>query len=69
MTISAKYDDSVKIRPFRKGDTVRCDDSPDTCAVIGIWGDWIWLDQLDCRNVAPFTARADDYDLVRAAES
>jgi len=69
MMISAKYHDSINIRPFRKGDTVRRHDNPDNCAVIGSWSDWIWLDQLDCRDVAPFTARADDYDLVRAAES
>ena len=70
MIIASKYDDSVNIRPFCKGDTVRGPDNLDNCAVVGTCGDWLWLDPLDYRDAAPFTARADDYNLVRrAAES
>jgi hypothetical protein len=43
---------------------VRARDNPDNCAVIGSWGGWLWLYQLDYYNVTPFTARADIYDLV-----
>ena len=68
MTTASKYDGSVYVRPFRKGDTVRSRDNADNCAVIGTWDDWLWLDPLDYRDAAPFTGRAEDYDLIRSAQ-
>lgn len=68
MTIASKYDNSVNIRSFRKGDVVRSHDDPDKCAVICAWHDWLWLDPLDYRDAAPFTGRADDYDLVKSGD-
>ncbi len=68
MTIASKYDDSVNLRPFRKGDIVRSRDNPDYCAVLWTWDDWLWLDPLDYRDAAPFTGRADEYDLVRSPQ-
>jgi hypothetical protein len=66
MTIDSKLDDPVKIRSFQKGDTVRSRDNPDKCTVIGARGDWLWLDPIDYLNAAPFTGRADDFDLVKS---
>lgn len=36
MMIASKYHDSVNIRPFCKGDTVRGHDNQDNCAVIPV---------------------------------
>ena len=69
MMIASRYGDSVNIRLFRKGDIVRSRDNPDNCTVIWSWDDWLWLDPLDYRDGAPFTARADEYDLVRSPQS
>ena len=51
-----------------EGDTVRCEDNPDDCRVIGTWSDWLWLHSLHPRDLAPFTARAGACKLVRRAE-
>jgi len=48
---------------------VRSRENPDNCTVIWSWDDWLWLDPLDYRDAAPFTARADEYDLVRSPQS
>ena len=69
MMIASKYGDSINVRVFRKGDIVRSHDNPDNCTVIWSWDDWLWLDPLDYRDAAPFTARADEYDLVRSPQS
>jgi len=55
-------------QPLLEGDTVRCEDNPDDCRVIGTWSDWLWLHSLHPRNLAPFTARAGACKLVRRAE-
>jgi hypothetical protein len=30
-------------QPLLEGDTVRCEDNPDDCRVIGTWSDCLWL--------------------------
>ena len=58
-------DDSAALRYFREGDTVRSYDNEDKCVVVGTFRDWLWLDPVDYRDAAPFTGRAQDYELVR----
>ncbi len=65
---AAAYDDSAYSQPLQEGDTVRCEDNPDDCRVIGTWSDWLWLHSLHPRNLAPFTARAGACKFVRRAE-
>ena len=71
---AAAYDDSAysqappDSQQLLEGDTVRCEDNPDECKVIGIWSDWLWLHSLHPRGSAPFTSRAGACKLVRRAE-
>jgi hypothetical protein len=65
MKIAALYDDEVMF--FRQGDTVRSHDGDESCVIIGIWRDLLWLDPIDYGDGAPFTGRARDYELVRRA--
>jgi hypothetical protein len=67
MKLAAFYDDSEDVRAFRQGDTVRSHDNEDSCVVLWIWRDWLWLDPIDYGEAAPFTGRARDYELVRRA--
>jgi len=66
---AATYDDADYLRPLQEGDTVRCGEGPDDCSVLGAWSDWVWLCALSARNLAPFTARASDCELVKHAEA
>ena len=60
-----RSDDAATLRSFREGDTVRSYDNEDQCVVVGTFHDWLWLDPVDYRDAAPFTGRAEDYELVR----
>jgi len=42
---------------------VRSYDNEDQCVVVGTFHDWLWLDPVDYRDAAPFTGRAEDYEL------
>jgi hypothetical protein len=57
----AKYAESF--RAFRHGDNVRCRHNGENCVVIGVWKDWLWLNPIEC-DAAPFSGRADDYDVL-----
>jgi hypothetical protein len=59
---TAKYAESF--RTFRHGDNVRCRHNDENCVVIGVWKDWLWLNPIEYLDAAPFSGRADDYDLV-----
>ena len=61
----ATFDDSVHVRQFRVGDTVRSHSDEDNCVVIGVWREWLWLDPIDYQDASPFTGRARDYALIR----
>ncbi|MBV9288607.1 MAG: hypothetical protein JO288_12435 [Hyphomicrobiales bacterium] len=63
--IAALYDESVSVRFFRAGDTVRCQHNGEICVVIWTREDWLWLDPVEYTDAAPFTGRIHDYDLVR----
>ncbi|MBV8262948.1 MAG: hypothetical protein JOY87_03905 [Candidatus Eremiobacteraeota bacterium] len=69
MKIAVSYDDSGNSQLFRAGDTVRRRDNNDSCVVIWTWDGWLWLDPVELFSKAPFTARADDCDLVRRGMS
>jgi hypothetical protein len=43
----AKHDDSVNVRTFRAGDTVRCQYNDETCVIIWTREDWLWLDPVE----------------------
>jgi hypothetical protein len=66
--LAGTYDESSYFRAFQQGDTVRRRDDPYNYKVIGTRGDWVWLESFDCRDPAPFTARARDCDLMKAAD-
>jgi hypothetical protein len=65
----AKHDDSVNVRPFRAGDTVRCQYNDETCVIIWTREDWLWLDPVEYTDATPFTGRAHDYLLVTRGHS
>jgi hypothetical protein len=65
---AATYDASAYSLRFQEGDLVRSEDNPDDCEVIGTWGDWLWLQTLHPRYLAPFTGRAGACKLVRRAK-
>ena len=65
MTLPVCSDDD---REFGQGDTVRSYDNDDRCVVLARWSDWLWLDPIDYRHAAPFTAHTYDYYIVQPAE-
>ena len=69
MKSGASHDDSANLRSFRQGDSLRrCDGhDEDACVVVWAWRDWLWLDPIDYPYTAPFTGRADDYELISRA--
>ena len=67
--IAAHDDDTVNVRSFRAGDTVRCQYNGEICVVIWTRDDWLWLDPVEYADAAPFTGRVHDYDLVRRGPS
>jgi hypothetical protein len=47
---------------------VRSYDNDDQCVVLGMWGDWLWLNPIGYRNAVPFTAHTCDYYIVESAK-
>ena len=68
MMFAARSDDSIYVRLFQAGDTVRRHDDDEKCVVVSILGDWLWLNAADCRAVSPFTGHACDYYVVKSPE-
>ena len=65
MFIATADDNEDGVRSFRAGDAVRCRYNDETCVVIWIYSDWLWLDPVEYIDAAPFSGRAHDYQLVR----